>query len=131
MRDSTEKFNTEDDVLTMNDLRVPTGKKILFQISSKDVIHSFYLPNARRKVDAIPGRVTKMWVELKKTGLFDVACAEMCGIYHYRMQGKMTVYTPEEYQKWLNVAQMKALEENDPESKDLYWGWAWRGNGVF
>ena len=63
-----EKFNTDDDIVTLNHFRAPTGKKILFQITSKDVIHSFFLPNTRRKVDAIPGRITQMWVQFKETG---------------------------------------------------------------
>ena len=118
-------FNTDDDIVTVNDLRLPTGKKVVFQIISKDVIHSHFLPNTRRKVDAIPGRLTRMWVKLKKTGVYPVACAEMCGTYHYRMQAKMTVYTPEEYQDWLDEAQRIALETNDPEVADNYWGWKW------
>lgn len=118
-------FNTEDDVITVNDLRLPTGKKVVFQIISKDVIHSHFLPNTRRKVDAIPGRLTRMWVKLNKTGVYDVACAEMCGTFHYRMQAKMTVYTPEEYQEWLEEAQRLALETNDTELADNFWGWKW------
>lgn len=118
-------FNTDDDVVTTNDLRVPTGKKIVFQIISKDVIHSHFLPNTRRKVDAIPGRITRMWVKLNKTGEYDVACAEMCGTFHYRMQAKMTVYSPEDYGEWLEEAQRIALETNDTEVADNYWGWKW------
>lgn len=118
-------FNTDDDIVTTNDLRVPTGKKIVFQIISKDVIHSHFIPNTRRKVDAIPGRITRMWVKLKKTGVYPIACAEMCGTFHYRMQAKMTVYSPEEYQQWLEEAQRIALETNDPEVADNYWGWKW------
>ena len=53
-------FNTEDDIVTLNDLRLPVGKKIVFQVTAKDVIHSFSLPNTRLKVDAMPGRVAKM-----------------------------------------------------------------------
>lgn len=120
-------FNTEDDVITLNDLRVPTGKKIVFQVLSKDVIHSFYLPNARRKVDAIPGRLTKMWVELDPghEGVFDIACAEMCGTYHYRMQAKMTVYAQQDYQAWLEEAERNSMKENELDNADLYWGWKW------
>jgi cytochrome c oxidase subunit 2 len=119
------QFNTEDDVVTLNDLRVPTGKKIVFQIISKDVIHSLFMPNTRRKVDAIPGRITRMWFELTKAGLFDIACAEMCGTYHYRMQAKMTVYTPDSFQEWMSEAEEAAIVENDPENAERFWGWNW------
>jgi cytochrome c oxidase subunit 2 len=119
-------FNTEDDVVTLNDLRLPTGKKIVFQILSKDVIHSFFLPNVRTKVDAIPGRITRMWTELKKDGVFDIACAEMCGTYHYRMQARMTVYNPEDFDRWYAEAKQKAVQENPTDNPDMYWGWQWQ-----
>ena len=121
-------FNTEDDVITANDLRLPVGKKIVFQVVSKDVIHSLYLPNTKRKVDAIPGRIPRMWVQLTKDGVYDVACAEMCGTYHYRMQAKMNAMSQGDFDKWMAEAQDKALQENDPESPDLYWGWKWQPN---
>jgi cytochrome c oxidase subunit 2 len=118
-------FNTDDDIITLNDLRLPVGKKIVFQIISKDVIHSFYLPNARLKVDAIPGRITRMWVQLNKAGSYDIACAEMCGTYHYRMQAYLTVYNEEDFAYWLAEAQGSAEIENDLDNPDLYWGWQW------
>jgi cytochrome c oxidase subunit II len=121
-------FNTADDVVTLNDLRLPTGKKILFQLQSKDVIHSFFIANTRRKVDAIPGRITRLWFELKKEGDFEVACAEMCGTYHYRMAAKLKVYSPDVYKKWMAEAEEKALQENDPENAELFWGWPWSGS---
>lgn len=122
-------FNTEDDVTTVNDLRLPKDKKVVFQILSKDVIHSFYIPNVRLKVDAIPGRMTRMWFEPVQTGEFDIACAEMCGTYHYRMQARMTVYTQEEYDQWMSEANQKALIASSADveySPDLYWGWKWQ-----
>ena len=118
-------FNTDDDIVTFNDFKAPIGKKILFQITSKDVIHSFFLPNTRRKVDAIPGRLTRMWVQFNKTGEFEVACAEMCGTYHYRMAANYSTLTPDDYVLWLEEAQELALQTNDPENPDLFWGWRW------
>ena len=119
-------FNTDDDVTSVNDLRVPVNKKVVFQILSKDVIHSLYIPNTRRKVDAIPGRLTRMWFEPVKTGTFDIACAEMCGTYHYRMQAKLKVYPQEEYDRWLAEANSGAKLANDTTNPDLYWGWKWQ-----
>ncbi len=118
-------FNTEDDIVTLNDLRLPVGKKIVFQVTAKDVIHSFYLPNTRLKLDAMPGRVSKMWVELTKPGVYDVACAQMCGTFHYRMQGKMTVYSQEDFDKWQNEMQNRTTFAMEKENADLYWGWKW------
>ncbi len=118
-------FNTEDDVLTVNDLRVPVGKKVVFQVISKDVIHSLYFPNTRRKVDAMPGRISRMWYQLKKPGVYDIACAEMCGTFHYRMKAKLTVYSQDDFDRWLHEAQAKALKENELDNKDIFWGWKW------
>ena len=119
-------FNTADDVVTNNDLRLPIGKKVVIQLISKDVIHSFFVPNARRKVDAMPGRISRLWFQLKKTGVFDIACAEMCGTHHYLMKAKLTVYTQEKFNQWLEEAQTLALAQNDVEDPDMFWGWPWK-----
>ena len=121
-----EIFNTEDDVVTLNDLRVPVNTKVIFQITSKDVIHSLYFPNARIKVDAMPGRISRLWYELTKTGIYDIACAEMCGTFHYRMQAKLTVYSQAEYDTWLNEMQERSRFTTEPDKNDLYWGWQWK-----
>ncbi len=119
-------FNTEDDVVTLNDLHLPVGKKIVFQITSKDVIHSFFISNARQKVDAMPGRISRMWIELTAPGNFEIACAEMCGTYHYRMASKLTVHTAEDFQSWMELAQDRADQVNDKEDPTRYWGWKWQ-----
>ena len=118
-------FNTDDDVITINDLRLPTNKKVVVQMTSKDVIHSFYLPNVRQKRDAMPGRISRLWFELNKTGEYDLACAEMCGTHHYMMKGKLTVYHENDFNQWMGRAQKLALTENDPEDINRYWGWKW------
>jgi cytochrome c oxidase subunit II len=123
-----ELFNTADDVLVNSELRIPKGRKVEFRITSKDVIHSFFVPNSRLKVDAIPGRITRMWFEATKTGEFDIACAEMCGTHHYKMQGKLRVLSTEDFAAWVNEAQMIAKNENDTENLDNYWGWKWENN---
>ena len=118
-------FNTEDDVVSTNDLRLPIGKKVYFQVTSKDVIHSFWIPNARRKVDAIPGRITRMWMKFTKEGKWDIACAEMCGTHHYLMKASLTTYSNEDFKNWLTQAQNHSLAENDRGTQDIYWGWNW------
>lgn len=118
-------FNTEDDIVSLNEVHVPVGKKILFQITAKDVIHSFSIPNARNKVDAMPGRISRMWVEFNKTGDYAIACSQMCGTYHYRMQGRVFIHTQEEYKNWLAQAENYAPVVMDKESADVFWGWKW------
>ena len=118
-------FNTEDDVITTNDLRLPINKKVVVQLTSKDVIHSFFLPNVRLKTDAIPGRITRLWFELTTPGDYEIACAEMCGTHHYLMRGEMKVYSEEDFDEWLETAQELASYENDPTDLDRFWGWKW------
>jgi cytochrome c oxidase subunit 2 len=119
------EFNTKDDVVTNNDLRIPANTKILFHLTSKDVIHSFFVPNVRLKVDTIPGRITRVWWDANTPGIYDIACAEMCGTHHYMMKAQLTVYTQEEFDRWMGGAEQIAMNTNDPEDKNLQWGWKW------
>jgi cytochrome c oxidase subunit 2 len=95
------KFDTDDDLTTDNELHVPVGKPINVLLTSKDVIHSFFLPHFRLKQDAMPGREIPVWFEATKTGEFEIPCAELCGFGHSGMKGMLFVHSDEEYQKWL------------------------------
>jgi cytochrome c oxidase subunit 2 len=119
------EFNTGDDVVQLNNLVVPVGRKVMIQMTSKDVIHSFYLPNARIKADAIPGRYAKLWFDTTKTGNYEIACAEMCGTHHYLMKGQLSVLSQEDYDRWVQESQELAIATNDTEDMDLRWGWKW------
>ena len=95
------KFDTADDILTLNQMHFPVGKPVIVTLMSKDVIHSFFLPEFRVKQDAVPGMHTRIWFEGNKVGHWEIACAELCGLGHFRMKGFVTVDTPEDFQKWL------------------------------
>ena len=95
------QLNTADDVLTLNQMHFPVGQPVIVTLHSKDVIHSFFLPEFRVKQDAVPGLTTRIWFEGTRTGNWEIACAELCGLGHYRMKGFVTVETPEEFRKWL------------------------------
>ncbi len=95
------KFATPDDIVTINQLHFPVGKPVVATLMSKDVIHSFFLPEFRVKQDAVPGMKTRIWFEATRVGNWEIACAELCGLGHYRMKGFVTVDTPEDFQKWL------------------------------
>lgn len=95
------KFGTEDDLQLDNDLHVPVGKPVRVNLTSKDVVHSFFLPHFRLKQDAMPGREIPVWFQATKTGEFEIPCAELCGFGHSGMKGTVYVHTPEDYQKWL------------------------------
>ena len=94
------KFGTDDDITTDNELHIPVNKPIHVILMSKDVIHSFFLPNLRLKQDALPGRQIPVWFEATKTGSYEIPCAELCGFGHSGMKGLLVVHTPEEYEKW-------------------------------
>jgi cytochrome c oxidase subunit 2 len=95
------KLNTADDIVTLNQLHFPVGKAVVATLRSKDVIHSFFLPEFRVKQDAVPGMSTRIWFDGMRTGHWEIACAELCGLGHYRMKGFVTVETPQEFEKWL------------------------------
>ena len=91
----------QDDIVTINQLNIPVHKPVVVKLSTKDVIHSFSLPVMRVKQDVIPGQVIPVWFEAKETGNFEIACAQLCGLGHYRMRGFFNVQTPEEFSAWL------------------------------
>jgi len=112
----------KDDITTINQLHLPKGQPAIIHISSKDVIHSFNLPNMRIKQDAVPGLSIPVWFVPTKTTaemreelksrerykdtadefVYEIACAQLCGNSHYSMRGFVTVHTPEEFQAWLD-----------------------------
>ncbi len=91
----------KDDVVSLNQLHIPVNTPVIVDLTSKDVIHSFSLPVMRVKQDAIPGQTVPLWFQAKKTGNFEIACAQLCGLGHYRMRGFFVVETKEEFQNWL------------------------------
>jgi cytochrome c oxidase subunit 2 len=90
-----------DDVYTVNELVLPVDQKIVIRITSKDVIHSFWLPQMRIKQDAIPGMEVSQTFTAIKTGDWDIACAQLCGLGHYTMKGAYSIKTRDAYDAWL------------------------------
>lgn len=85
----------------INDLHVPVGVPIKLTMTSEDVIHSFYLPAFRKKMDVVPGKYTQMWFLPEETGEFSIFCAEYCGTEHSLMVGKLYVMEQQDYAEWL------------------------------
>jgi len=108
------KMETADDVVLNNEMHVPVGRPVRIQLRSKDVIHSFFLPNMRLKQDAVPGLTIPIWFEPIKTGEFEIACAELCGFGHTTMAGILTVHSPAEYKAWLEQAEKDAAQQAAP-----------------
>jgi cytochrome c oxidase subunit 2 len=91
----------KDDVVGLNDITVPFGHAVHLRLRSKDVIHSFFLPNFRVKQDAVPGMTPEVIFFPTRLGHFELACAELCGLAHYRMRGMFNVVSQEEFDEWL------------------------------
>lgn len=120
------RFATDDDVVLMNELVVPTGAPVIVQLGAVDVIHSFYLPNFRVKMDAVPGRITKLWFEATTPGEYELGCAQHCGVAHYRMRGLVRVLSPEDYAAWRASAEAMAPLSGRAGDPRAQWGWPWQ-----
>ncbi|MEE9294289.1 MAG: hypothetical protein V3W34_04895 [Phycisphaerae bacterium] len=107
-----------DDVVTNNDFRIPVNRPIICDITSKDVIHSFFIPVMRLKQDAIPGMSIPIWFEATKTGEYQVACAQLCGNNHYTMKADLTVYEEKEFAEWYAYMAPGEGEEEEEEEED-------------
>jgi len=97
----TADVAASDDITTINELHLPVDKPVIAYLSSKDVVHSFNVPVMRVKQDAIPGDVIPIWFIPTKVGVYDIACAQLCGLGHYRMHGSLYVQSQEEFDSWL------------------------------
>jgi len=95
------KIDTADDIKTVDELHVQVGKTYHYILSSRDVLHDFSVPVFRLKQDSVPGREITGWFKPTKVGRFDIQCAEICGIGHGLMPGKLFVETPEQHAAWI------------------------------
>jgi len=89
----------KDDLLLLNQIYLPKDKPVRVQVRSMDVIHSFFLPNFRVKQDAMPGMTIDIWFTPTEVGDFEIACAEHCGLGHYRMRGQVHVVPAADLEK--------------------------------
>ena len=94
-------LDTADDVWTSDTLHVAEGKTYHFLLESKDVLHSFFVPVFRLKQDAIPGRTITGWFKANRTGNYDILCAEICGIGHGIMGGRIVIESAEQHAAWM------------------------------
>lgn len=92
----------QDDVVIEGDsLHLPVGRPVKVLLRSIDVLHDFYVPEFRAKMDMVPGHVTYMWFTPIRTGTFEILCAELCGVGHAAMRGGVVVEEEAQYQAWL------------------------------
>jgi cytochrome c oxidase subunit 2 len=105
------QFGTSDDFVSRNLLHIPVDLPVVVYLEAEDVIHSFFLPDFRVKQDAVPGMMTPVWFQATRTGEFTLACAELCGLGHYTMDGRVVVDSEADFQSWLDSQQ--AEEDSD------------------
>ncbi|MBA3301563.1 MAG: cytochrome c oxidase subunit II [Thermoleophilaceae bacterium] len=86
------------------DLVVPKGRQVEFKIRTDDVIHDFWIPAFRLKIDAVPGLTTEWRATPSRIGSYDVVCAELCGLGHSTMRSRVRVVEPGEFDSWLSEA---------------------------
>ncbi len=108
------ELGTRDDFQTVGELHVPVGEKVVFYLEARDVLHSFWVPALRLKQDAVPGRTIRGWFKATRTGRYEVACAELCGVAHSMMRSTLVVDSREDYERWLEQAGKPALQTARP-----------------
>src|SRR5437899_5999467 len=107
----------KDDIVTTGELHAPVNRPVIAELSSRDVIHDFFLPAMRIAGDAIPGSLIPIWFTPLKTGTYEVICGQLCGLGHYGMKGTLVVDTPQDYQAWLKErAELSGGAQSAPPS---------------
>lgn len=101
-----DDLHGQDDIIVeAADLHLPVGKPVKLLLRSIDVLHSFYVPEFRTKMDLVPGMVTQLWFTPTRTGRFQILCAELCGVGHFIMRGWVVIDDEKDYLAWLGTQQ--------------------------
>jgi cytochrome c oxidase subunit 2 len=95
------RFDTPDDFTRRNQLHVPVDRPVVVELTAEEVIHSFGIPAFRVKQDAVPGMRIRVWFQATAPGAYELGCAELCGLGHYKMRAIVTVHSQAEYERWL------------------------------
>jgi len=110
-------------VLTANELHIPINRPIVLKVSSRDVIHSFWVPNLQGKRDLIPGYITAIWLQADRPGVFRGQCAEFCGLQHAHMALDVVAEPGADFDRWLQGMRTPAPAPETEEQR--------RGHAVF
>jgi len=114
--------NSKDDIIVMDaELHLEINQPVKVELRSLDVLHNFYIPQFRAKMDMLPGIITYYWFTPEKKGDYEVLCAEYCGTGHYAMRGRVLVDEEKDYLNWLakQVSFEKMLAKNNLEKNLL------------
>ena len=97
-----DPYGQDDIVIDGDDLHLAVGQPVKMLLRSVDVLHNFYVPEFRAKMDMVPGMITYYWMEPTRVGTYDVLCAELCGTGHAYMRGTVLIDTDEDYVLWIS-----------------------------
>lgn len=123
----------QEGIVTANELRIPVGRPVRLEITSRDVIHSFWVPKLAGKTDMIPNRVNEMWIQADEADVYLGQCAEFCGDQHAKMRFRVIAMEQAEYDAWVQArtALAQGPKELDPvaaHGRELFEG---TGGGCF
>ena len=110
-------------VTTANEIHIPVGKAVRFDLLSTDVIHSLWIPNLQGKIDLVPGRLNELWLRADEAGVYRGQCAEFCGLQHAKMALVVVAEPPDDFERWLMANRAPAPVPATPEQQ--------RGKDVF
>lgn len=105
--------------VTSTTLMLPQGRPVLFKVRTEDVIHDFWVPAFRVKIDAVPGITTEVRATPTRLGRFPVVCAELCGLGHSTMRATAVVVSPDEFERWLTDRQAPDTDDGGDDGKQL------------
>jgi cytochrome c oxidase subunit II len=110
---------SQDDVVVEGgELHLPVNKPVRALLRSADVLHNFYVPEFRAKMDLVPGQISYIWFTPTRTGSFEILCAELCGVGHPQMRGKVIVQEESEYQAWLQEKASTSFARLTPDTRN-------------
>jgi cytochrome c oxidase subunit 2 len=101
-------------IKTANEIHIPIGKPVLLRLTTRDVIHSLWIPNLHGKRDLIPGRYNKFWIQADKPGVFRAQCAEFCGLQHAHMAFVVFAHNATDFDRWKKHQQTPAPDPQTP-----------------
>jgi cytochrome c oxidase subunit II len=99
--DPKDAHGRDDVLIDGPELHLPLGKPVKIVLRSRDVLHDFYVPEFRAKMDIVPGTVSRFWFTPTRMGRFEILCAELCGVGHFNMRGHVVVEDESAFHAWL------------------------------
>ncbi|MHC4931430.1 MAG: cytochrome c oxidase subunit II [Planctomycetota bacterium] len=123
--DAEGRFGTPGNVTRRSQLHLPVDRKVILRLQAADVLHGFWLPNARIRQDLVPGATVTRSFTINRPGHYEIICAQLCGIGHSRMRGVLVAQEMAEYEAWLKKTRsaQQAYGGHDPSDDEAWKLW--------